>query len=112
MAVTAVVLRESVAITVDPTALTVYTAPTSTTTIIDKCTITSYHTTTSVVVLYLVPFGGAAADVNAVLKKTLAAKEVYTCPEIVGHILAPGDFLVAISSTVSTSVRASGREIT
>ena len=110
--ITAKVLSEAVTLGLDPTKTTVYTAPTSTTTIVDKFTLASFHTTTSVVTVYIVPSGGAAADGNAVLNKTLAAHETYICPEVVGQILAQGDSIVATSSTNYTSARASGREVT
>lgn len=110
--ITAKVLCESTTLAVDPSVTTLYTAPTSTTTIVDKFTLTSFHTTTSVVTVYIVPAGGAVANSNAVFKKTLAAAETYICPEVVGQILAPGDFIAASSSTSYTDIRASGREIT
>lgn len=45
--------------------------------------------------------------------KALASGEAYTFPEIVGHVLGPGDMLSTLASAAaSITIRASGREVT
>ena len=83
-------------------------------TMIDNVTVTN---TTSAAVTFscnLVPEGGSVADTNAVIKaKSVAAGETYVCPELVGHVLEPGDAISMIASAVdSLTIRASGREVT
>ena len=92
---------------------TLYTAPTGTRTIIDKCTFTNTTAGPVTLSVYLVESGDTAgADDQIIATKTLAAGECYTCPEIVGHVLAPGDFLAAIAgAAASITGRISGREV-
>ena len=83
-------------------------------TMIDKVTVTN---TTSAAVTFscnLVPEGGTVADDNAVIKtKSVAAGDTYVCPELVGHVLEPGDAISMIASAAtSLTIRASGREVT
>lgn len=83
-------------------------------TMIDKVTVTN---TTSAAVTFscnLVPAGGSVADASAIIKtKSVAAGETYVCPELVGHVLEPGDAISMIASTAdSLTIRASGREVT
>jgi hypothetical protein len=48
-----------------------------------------------------------------IAKRTLAAYETYTWPEVVGQILAAGDYVSAIASNATgVNFRMSGREIT
>ena len=113
MAVTTKVLCEATVIALDPATTTMYTAPSGTVTIIDKLTVTNYSASSATVVVYIIPSGGSVIDANALVKKTLASKEVYTCPEIVGHNLATGDAIVSNADAVTAvSLRASGREVT
>lgn len=83
------------------------------TTIIDKFTVTNISTSGAVQFsINLVTSGGAAADSNRVLRKSIAIGETYLCPEAVGHILAAGDFLSTLSGSANDLViRASGREV-
>lgn len=61
----------------------------------------------------LVPNGGAAGASNVVMKKTIAAGEAYTFPEVVGHVLEAGGFISVLASAASSIViRASGRKVT
>lgn len=90
---------------------TQYTAPTGTRTIIDK--FTAYSPAGGTLTVNLVASGGSADASNIKLVKTLAANETYTCPEIVGQILNPGDFISTLPGGASTVViRISGRENT
>lgn len=89
---------------------TIYTA-TSKRAIIDKYS--AYSATGGTLTVKLVQTGGSAGASNILASKTFAAGESYTFPEIVGHILAPGDFISEISGGASTVVRRiSGREVT
>ena len=83
-------------------------------TMIDKVTVTN---TTGDAVTFscnLVPSGGAVGDANAIIKdKAVATGETYVCPELVGHVLEPGDAISMIASAASSlTIRASGREVT
>lgn len=84
------------------------------TTIIDKHTVTN---TTGGGVAYtvnIVPSGSVASASNQVLPaKTIAAGETYHCPEVVGQVLNPGDFISTLAgAAASLTILANGREIT
>jgi hypothetical protein len=91
---------------------TQYTAS-NVTAIIDKFTIT--NTTSGAVSLsvHIVPSAGSVGDGNLVMDaKFVAAGETYTCPELVGQVLASGSFISTIASAAtSLTIRASGREV-
>lgn len=91
---------------------TQYTA-TGVTTIIDKFTATNYSASAANISVNLVTSADTAGNQNLITKsKVLQASEVYTFPEIVGHILASGGFISTIAGTGSAiNIRASGREI-
>lgn len=92
---------------------TQYTTPDGTRTIIDKFTGTNTTAGALTLTVKLVPSGGAAAASNTiVLTKALAAGETYTFPEIVGHVLNPGDFISTLPSALGITIRSSGREVT
>lgn len=83
-------------------------------TIIDKFTVTN---TTSGAVKFsanLVASGGSAGASNLVIDgKSIAARETYTCPELVGQVLEPGGFISTLAgAATSLTISASGREIT
>ena len=84
------------------------------TTIIDKFTVTNTSAANAVFSCYLVASGGTPGDDNLVLKtRTLVPSETYTCPELVGQILAPGGFISTLAgSPASLTISCSGREIT
>lgn len=83
-------------------------------TIIDKFTGTNTTGSAATLTVFLVQSGGAAGAANTIVAaRSLAAAECYTFPEIVGHVLNSGDFLVTASGTASAiTIRASGREVT
>ena len=93
--------------------VTQYTAPAATRTIIDKFTGTNTTASAATVTVKLVPSGGAAGVGNTIVSaKALAAGEAYTFPELVGHVLNPGDFISTLAGTAAAiTVRASGREV-
>lgn len=111
MTVTATALIESK--TAENTQTTQYIS-TGVRTIIDKFTATNYSAAAATLSVYLVPAVGTAADANLTVKtKTLQPSETYTFPEVVGHILANGDFISTIAGTASAiNIRASGRIVT
>lgn len=103
---------------VDPLQLTTsdvtqYTAPANTRTIIDKMTATNTTGVAATVTVNLVKTGGAAGATNTVISaQSVAAGATYICPEAVGHILNPGDFISAKAGTATAiTFRASGREV-
>ena len=93
---------------------TQYTAPGGTRTIIDKFTGTNTTASSATLTIKLITSGGGAGVSNTiVLNKTLAAGETYTFPEVVGHVLGPGDFISTLAGTAAAiTIRASGREVT
>jgi hypothetical protein len=98
---------------VPATDTTVYTAPANTTTIIDKVTTANYDVTSRVVTISIVAAGASVGDAYYIAKRTLAAKETYIWPEVVGQILNAGDFVSVIASNATgINFRLSGREIT
>jgi hypothetical protein len=82
--------------------------------IIDKATITNTDTVARTFSVNIVTSGGAAGNGNLVIDtRTVQPDETYLCPELVGHVLAPGGFISTIaSSATSLTLRVSGREIT
>lgn len=90
-----------------------YTTPAGVRTIIDKFTGTNTTAGAVTLTVKLVASGGAASASNTIVSaKTLAAGEAYTFPEVVGHVLNPGDFISTLASAAtSITIRASGREV-
>lgn len=90
-----------------------YTAPAATRTIIDKLTGTNTTAAAATVTVKLVPNGGAAGVTNTIVSvKSIAPGECYTFPEIVGHVLNPGDFISTLAGTAAAiTLRGSGREV-
>lgn len=92
---------------------TQYTVASGVRTILDKFTATNVTGSAATLSVNLVPSGGTAGASNTItLTKTLAAGDVYTFPEIVGHVLAGGEFVSTLAGTATAIViRISGREI-
>ena len=86
---------------------------TNVTTIIDKFTATNFSSGMVNVSVNLAVAGEGVGNSNLIVKtKTLQAGETYTFPELVGHVLSPGDFVSTLASAAAAvNVRASGREI-
>lgn len=92
---------------------TQYTAPAATRTIIDKFTGTNTTAGVLTITVNIVASGGAAAAANTITStKPLQPNESYPFPEIVGHVLNPGDFISTIASGAGITIRSSGREVT
>ena len=80
---------------------------------IDKATATNTTAGVLTVSVNLVPAGGAPDASNLIAKAvSIAAGAAYTFPELVGHVLATGDFISAIASGAGIAFRVSGRETT
>ncbi len=92
---------------------TQYTA-TNVRTIIDKFTVTNTSANNVTLSVNLVNALGSASASNLVMDaRTVAPDETYTCPELVGQILEPGQFISTLASAAaSLTIRCSGREIT
>ncbi len=92
---------------------TQYTA-TSVRAIIDKATVTNTDTVSRTFSVNIVTSGGSAGNANLVIDtRTVQPDETYLCPELVGHVLAPGGFISTIASNATAlTLRVSGREIT
>ena len=92
---------------------TQYTAPGGTRTIIDKFTGTNTSGAAANITVKLIASGGAAGAGNTIVSsKTLQSGETYTFPEVVGHVLAAGDFISTLASVAAAiTIRASGREV-
>lgn len=92
---------------------TQYTAPSGTRTIIDKFTGTNTTAAAATLTVKLVQNGGAASAANTIVSaKTLQPGETYTFPEVVGHVLNPGDFISTLAGTAAAiTIRSSGREV-
>ena len=98
----AVTIRDAYTGQLAAAAATLYTAPTGTRARILKCTVTNDTTTAVTFVLYKIPSGGAAGADNTIINtKTLGSQESYTCPEVVGHCLDPGDFIQGYASAAN-----------
>jgi hypothetical protein len=93
--------------------VTQYTAPANTRTIIDKMTATNTTGTAATLTVNLVTSAGSAGVTNTVISaQSVAAGATYICPEAVGHILNPGDFISAKAGTATAiTFRVSGREV-
>lgn len=92
---------------------TQYTAV-NTTTVIDKFTVTNTSGGNVTFSANVVTVAGAAGTDNLIVKtRAIAPNETYPCPELVGQVLQPGDFISTIASAAaSLTMRSSGREIT
>lgn len=110
---TVVVTALAEAVVLANAATTQYTAPANTRTIIDKATITNTTAGALTATVYLVASGGAAGVANTVMSaQSIAAGATYFCPEVIGHILKPGDFISTLASAAAgLTFRASGREV-
>ena len=92
---------------------TQYAAPNGTRAIITKATVTNTDTAPRTFSVNLVASGGSASNSNLVVDtKSVQPDETYLCPELVGHILQPGDFIsTAASAATALTLRVSGQEI-
>lgn len=82
--------------------------------LIDKFTATNNGATDVIFSVNLVKSGDVHSLSNRVLsERTIAPGESYGCPEIVGHLLDPDDYISTLTDTAGAlTIRSSGREIT
>jgi len=80
-------------------------------TAIDKFTAVNTGAANATLTVYLIPGGGAAGPANA-FRKTIAPGGSWPFPDIVGHVLEPGDVIATLASAAGISIRASGRQFT
>lgn len=92
---------------------TQYTSAANTRTIVDKLVLKNSISASFYAAVHLVPSGGTADASNLIVNRVLVANESYTCPEITGQTLEPGDFIATRAAFASSIIlRASGRLIT
>jgi hypothetical protein len=82
-------------------------------TVIDKFTVTNTTAGNVAFSINLVTSAGAAGAGNRVMgPRSIAPNETYACPEAIGQVLEPGDFISTLAgAATSLTIRASGREI-
>lgn len=103
MATTPSVLVSGVVMT--GSAVTYYTAPAAVRVRVTNATVTNTTAGGLPLTLHRVASGGAAGVGNTVVSaKTVGAGETYNCPELIGKVLAAGDFLQAIGNGMSLDV--------
>lgn len=93
-------------------ATTQYTA-TNVRAIIDKATVTNTDSSNRTFSVHLVTSGGSASNANLIIDtRTVVPDETYLCPELIGQVLNPGDFIsTTASAATALTLRVSGREI-
>lgn len=81
---------------------------------VDKFSVTNTTSGNVTFSANVVTSAGAASAGNLVINlRPIAPKETYLCPELVGQVLSPGDFISTIAgAAASLTMRSSGREIT
>ena len=82
-------------------------------TLVDKFTVTNTGAADATLSVYFVPGSGSAGNSNLILDaRAVAPGETYTCPEIVGHLVAK-DYSIQVEASVASTlvVLASGREV-
>lgn len=84
------------------------------TAIVDKASVTNTTAGNVTFSLNVVTSAGAAGAANLVVNlRSIAPKETYLLPELVGQVLLAGDFISTIAgAATSLTLRVSGREIT
>lgn len=87
---------------------------TSARTILDKFTVTNNDAVARTFSVNLVTVGGTAGNDNLIIDtKTVQPDETYLCPEMIGQVLNPGDFISTIASAANgLTARVSARIVT
>lgn len=82
-------------------------------TVIDKFVVTNTTSGNVTLSVNIVTSAGVAGAGNLFINlRSIAPKETYNCPELVGQSLEAGDFISTIAgAAASLTIRASGREI-
>lgn len=72
---------------------------------LDKFTATNVTGSNATIAVSIVPSGSAAGTGNRITStKTIAPGKTYTFPELIGHILKPGDFISTLAGTATAIV--------
>jgi hypothetical protein len=59
--------------------------------------------------VYVVAYGGTAGASNKIFSHAIASTDrTYTCPELIGHVLEPGDFIATSATAATMVIRADG----
>lgn len=77
---------------------------------IEKFSVSPPPTGSATIAIYIVPKGGTAGASNLVMpaKSLSSTDRAYTCPELVGQVLEPGDFIATNASVANLVIRMSG----
>ncbi len=80
---------------------------------IDKVTLCNPTGTARTVTIYIIPVGQAAGDAYTLTKAyAIPGNTTWNCPDLVGQIMAAGDFLQALASAnTAITMMISGTEI-
>lgn len=83
-------------------------------TIIDKFTVTNTDTVNRTFSVNIVTVSDTAGNDNLMIDtKTVVPGETYLCPELIGQVLNPGDFISTIASAATAiTARVSARIVT
>jgi hypothetical protein len=81
-------------------------------TTIDKFTAVNTGGANATLTVHLVSSGGAAAGVVNAFVKTLAPGASWPFPDLIGHIMEPGDTISTLDPSGAVAIRASGRQFT
>ena len=82
-------------------------------TVIDAFTATNIDSDAGAFICWLVPSGDTASDDNLlIINKYIWGEDSYYCPELVGQVMEPGDFIATNTVGASIVIRATGRIIT
>ncbi len=97
----------------ESTQTTQYTA-TNCRAVVISASIGNTDTVNRTVTVNIVTSGGSAANSNKmIINKTIVPGETYLCPELIGRVLDPGDFISTIASAAaSLTFKVDGQEIT
>lgn len=87
--------------------VTLHTAPSGTIERIINATVTNDTAGVVAVTVHIISSGGSATSANKrISARNIAIGETYTCPELIGRVLHPGDFIQALGNGLSMDVSA------
>ena len=83
------------------------------TTVIDKFTATNTSSSNAFLSVYLPNPGSSVSDSSLILNtRTIAPRETYSCPELVGQVIPDGGTIVTLAGTANAiTISASGTQI-
>lgn len=94
------------------TATIYYTSGSGVKTRIDKLSVTNPTAGAVSITIHIVPSGGSVGDSTTITKtRGVNTLETWNCPDLVGHVLNPGDTIRALASAAtSLTLMASGAQ--